>query len=359
MTTKEDFFSRKDRAAQALQAAQILLPSSSTASPVDNSVQAIFERLKLSSRTDFIEAEQSIDTIDSHPTEDETIHKQDLLRKTAERGLDLLEIIQDWLVLEVDKADTGSSSTDCKHQSPDSWYLLMRLCIVLLSIQQRALVQRMTQHVVAFLLLPTLQELCKYVVKGQPMKAEVPEFNAFIEPFQRILRLSVPISTRSVNQTASKTAASSRLPPQHITYVTQTFRNTTTLVHLLAASILVGWYEAVARDSTAPLYRLTRDFLHTLGGRTETISVLGGVIRLTAPASAKVASRDSRGPITGAASTERVNVRWPPYVMAVARAMMARQITMPLGVMGLMNCVFGSDLTRAEGTSPIDLRSCC
>lgn len=181
------------------------------------------------------------------------------------------------------------------------------------------------------------------------MKADVEVFRSFVDPFQRILRLATPTKGNIEAQNSSDTDPSSRQPPQHITYVTQTFRNATTLVHLMASAILVGWYEAVARDPTSDLYRLTRGFLHTLGGRTETISVLGGVVRLTAPTAVKSDTRNPRAGPTGGAGNEKVNVRWPPYVMAVARAMMARQITLPLGVMGLMNCVFGSSVGKKEG----------
>lgn len=176
------------------------------------------------------------------------------------------------------------------------------------------------------------------------MLADVAEFQAFVGPFQRILRLSVP--TTSDSSTASTSSADGTLGL--ITYVTQTFRNATTLVHLMASTILVGWYEAVARDPTSSLYRSCRGFINTLGGRTETISVLGGVVRLTAPTATKTGINDPRSHASGA-GTEKVNVRWPSYVMAVARAMMARQITLPKGAMGLMNCIFGSGLGKNEG----------
>jgi hypothetical protein len=184
------------------------------------------------------------------------------------------------------------------------------------------------------------------------MKADVEVFRSFVDPFQRILRLATPTRGNIEAQVASDKDSSSTPPLQHITYVTQTFRNATTLVHLMASAILVGWYEAVARDPTSDLHRSTRGFLHTLGGRTETISVLGGVVRLTAPTVSKAGTRDPRGSGNGGGGNEKVNVRWPPYVMAVARAMMARQITLPLGVMGLMNCVFGSSVGKTEGEFP-------
>lgn len=120
MSAKEVFFSRKNRAAQALQAAQILFPSSSAASPVDNSVQAIFERLKLSADSDSVGAGYHYDGLDIQGKEEEAIDKQGVLKRAAERGLDMLEIIQDWLVMEVDKVESGSTSTDCKLRSDES-----------------------------------------------------------------------------------------------------------------------------------------------------------------------------------------------------------------------------------------------
>jgi hypothetical protein len=113
MTAQEAFFSRKDQAARALQVAQILFPPSSNASPVDNSVQAILKRLKLSENTNWDDTEV-LDDSEGQGQEEDAASKQDLLRQTAERGLDLLETIQDWLAMEVDKVASGSSSTDCK-----------------------------------------------------------------------------------------------------------------------------------------------------------------------------------------------------------------------------------------------------
>jgi hypothetical protein len=176
------------------------------------------------------------------------------------------------------------------------------------------------------------------------MLPDVAEFKAFVGPFERILRLSVP--TKSDSSTAGPSSADASFG--HVTYITQTFRNATTLVHLMASAILVGWYEAVARDPTSELCRLCRGFINTLGGRTETISVLGGVVRLTAPTATKAMINDPRSHASGA-ENENVNVRWPSYVMAVARAMMARQITLPKGVMGLMNCIFGNGQGKNEG----------
>jgi hypothetical protein len=113
MTAQEVFFSRKDQAARALQMAQILFPSSSSASPVDNSVQAIFRRLKLSEKPEG-DDEEVLDDSRGQGQEEDAASKQDLLKQAAERGLDLLETIQDWLAMEVDKVASGSSSTDCK-----------------------------------------------------------------------------------------------------------------------------------------------------------------------------------------------------------------------------------------------------
>jgi hypothetical protein len=113
MTAQDAFFLRKDQAARALQVAQILFPSSSSASPVDNSVQAIFRRLKLSEKPEGYDLEV-IDGSKGREEQEDAASKQDLLRQTAERGLDLLETIQDWLAMEVDKVASGSSSTDCK-----------------------------------------------------------------------------------------------------------------------------------------------------------------------------------------------------------------------------------------------------
>lgn len=228
---------------------------------------------------------------------------------------------------------------------------------VLLSIQQRALVQRITQHVVAFLLLPALKDLSEYIAQGNPMRSDVTEFKAFVGPFQRILQLSIPSTSVSSMGSKSSVDPSPSSSPGHTTYITQTFRNATTLVHLMASAILVGWYESVARNPTSSLYRACRGFIHTLGGRTETISVLGGVVRLTAPTSSKPGITHHR-PQAGEAGNEKVNVRWPAYVMAVARAMMARQITLPKGVMGLMNCIFGSGIGKNEGES-ILVRCAC
>lgn len=183
------------------------------------------------------------------------------------------------------------------------------------------------------------------------MRADAAEFIAFVGPFQRILQLSSPSRSGPRTESTSSAEASSSSTPGHTTYITQTFRNATTLVHLMASAILVGWYESVARDPTSSLYRACRGFINTLAGRTETISVLGGVVRLTAPTSSKTGINDPRAPAGGAG--EKVNVRWPSYVMAVARAMMARQITLPKGVMGLMNCIFGNGIGKNEGESEV------
>lgn len=113
MTSQEVFFSRKDQAARALQVAQILFPSSSSASPVDNSVQAIFRRLKLSEEREGEETE-GYEGLEGQGQQEDDASKQELLKKAAERGLDLLETIQDWLAMEIDKVASGSSSTDCK-----------------------------------------------------------------------------------------------------------------------------------------------------------------------------------------------------------------------------------------------------
>lgn len=355
------FHSRKDRADQALSAARYLFPSPSATSPPDNSVQALLERLRLSEQAESSDSEPSAERDVEDVGQGGTRAKQNLLRQGAERGLDFLERIQDWLVLEEQKTELGLTSTDCKLETISFTNISLITSIlepcsltVLLSIQQRALVQRITQHVVGFLLLPTLKDLCEYIAQGKPMQFNAAEFQAFVGPFLRILRLSTPPTGPSGSVTTSPADLSSNTAPQHITYVTQTFRNATTLVHLMASAILVGWYEAVARDPTSPLYRMSRGFLDTLGGRTETISVLGGVVRLTAPTSAKVGISDPRTQAM-ASSNEKVNVHWPPYVMAVARAMMARQITLPRGVMGLMTCVFGTGLGKNEGECPFDL----
>jgi hypothetical protein len=189
------------------------------------------------------------------------------------------------------------------------------------------------------------------------MTPDAPAFQAFTPPFLRILALSTPTptSTSKAND-PPKPHPSERTdtsyPPPHITYITQTFRNPTTLVHLMAASIVVGWYESVTRDPTSLVYTQTRGYLHTLGGRTETISVLGGVVRLAAPkppppppSTTKVQGSRTSDALAGG----NVQVSWPSYVFTVARAMMARQITMPMGVMGLMTCTFGNGLGKNEG----------
>ncbi|KAJ9105392.1 hypothetical protein QFC21_001762 [Naganishia friedmannii] len=334
MTTKAQALTLKHLASHALTSAQLLFPASTPTSPADNTVQALLERLSVSSCTRDSEAGNGGgDAL--VPGED--VGKAELLKRAAERGLELLEAVQGWLVLEVEKNEVALQSTD-----------------FLLSIQQRALIQRITQHVVAFLLLPTLKDLCTYISSRNPMTADAPAFQAFVPPFLRILALSAPTPKTQRNTDRPTPEQTDPSPPAHTTYITQTFRNPTTLVHLMAASIVVGWYESVAKDPTSPIYTHARGYLHTLGGRTETISVLGGVVRLAAPRPTTTTKTTTKTQRSGADEAEagvgagKVKVRWPMYVFLVARGMMARQITMPMGVMGLMVCTFGNGLGKNE-----------
>lgn len=112
MESQESFSALKVRAEDALRAARILFPSSSATSPVDNSVEGLLERLRLS---------EDIGVSDSHATDQvrddgqvDPLDKQELLRRGAERGLELLETVQEWLILEEQKTELGLTSTDCK-----------------------------------------------------------------------------------------------------------------------------------------------------------------------------------------------------------------------------------------------------
>lgn len=114
MATRPSFSAVKDRAEDALVAAKILFPPSSATSPVDNSVQGLFERLRLSAKADASDSDtkDNDEVIDGHlgdPT-----GKQELLRRGAERGLELLEAVQEWLVFEEQKTELGLASTDCE-----------------------------------------------------------------------------------------------------------------------------------------------------------------------------------------------------------------------------------------------------
>lgn len=114
METHGSFSAVKDRSGEALGAAKILFPSSSATSPVDNSVQGLLERLRLSAKVEPSESDtkDNEEVLDGHLGD--PVDKQDLLRRGAERGLQLLEAVQEWLVLEEQKTELGLASTDCE-----------------------------------------------------------------------------------------------------------------------------------------------------------------------------------------------------------------------------------------------------
>ncbi|KAJ9112328.1 hypothetical protein QFC19_000748 [Naganishia cerealis] len=313
MAARDQALARKANAEQALEVAKLLFPASTPTAPADNSVQALLQRLNISTQP----ADGEIgDPGQDVARADESTSKTELLKKAAERGLDLLETVQEWLTLERKKTEFGMQSIDYSH------------------LDGHSLAQYPAESV----------DTENHPARHRFLAASVSQgsMHAFVRPFICILALSIPPADLA-NASANDADVRSETTP-HVTYVTQTFRNPTTLVHLMAASIVVGWYESVARNPTLSIYSLTRGYIHTLGGRTETISVLGGVVRLTAPK-----PTNTKALVSGAKDIgEKVQVSWPPYVLAVARAMMARQITMPMGVMGLMTCTFGSGLGKNE-----------
>lgn len=114
MATPELFVIRKNHAEEALRSAKILFPSSSATSPTDNSVPALLARLRLSQEaaiSDYVDEKR--DEV-SPGNGVESLDKQELLRQGAKRGLEILETVQEWLILEEQKSELGLTATDCE-----------------------------------------------------------------------------------------------------------------------------------------------------------------------------------------------------------------------------------------------------
>jgi hypothetical protein len=111
MASREQALTLKKRAEQALNTAKLLFPSSTATAPADNSVQALLQRLSVSADTR--DGEQAGNGQGDAEVEDESLGKAELLKRAAQRGLELLESMQEWLVLEERKYEVGMQSTDC------------------------------------------------------------------------------------------------------------------------------------------------------------------------------------------------------------------------------------------------------